>query len=363
LATEIPKPLICSVHPAAWPDLMVARGHAAYRGRQLAGWLYGRGATTFDTMTSLPAALRDALADDYDLTALTTSERQVSTDGTRKFLFRLRDGETVESVMIPMERHVTFCLSSQVGCAMACRFCATARGGLVRNLTAGEIVEQVLRLRDDLASAPQPGHGKKQYNIVLMGMGEPLDNWDQVQAAVDIFVAPEGLGISPRRIQLSTAAPVGGLQQLAEGRHPIGLTISLGGATDAQRRRVMPIAGRESIAKMLTAAERYARRIGRHATVAYVLIAGVTDDLTQARQIARLLQRRPFKVNLIPLNRLDDDTLAPTATPGVLAFQKVLIEAGVPARIRTSGGQDIAAACGQLRRRRRSRPGDPRTEN
>ena len=360
MAIEISKPLMRSVHPATWPDLMVARGHAAYRGQQLAGWLYGQDAAAWDKMTNLPASLRDRLAIDYDLTALTTSERCVSADGTRKFLFRLRDGETVESVMIPMERHTTFCLSSQVGCTMACRFCATARGGLVRNLAAGEIVEQVLRLRDDLASAPQPGHGKKQYNIVLMGMGEPLDNWDQVQAALDILVAPEGLGISPRRIQLSTAAPTGGLQQLVDGRHAVGLTISLGGATDAQRRGVMPIAGREPIAKVLAAAERYARRIGRHATVAYVLIAGVTDDLTQARQIAHLLQRRPFKVNLIPLNRLDDDTLAPTATPRVLAFQKILIEAGVPARIRASGGQDIAAACGQLRRRCGSRPGDSR---
>ena len=357
-ATGAPmKPLLRDIVPREWPRRLSERGEPAYRGRQLAHWLYARAAWSLDAMSNLPRALRQGLAEDWDAAGLATVERRVAGDGTRKFLFRLRDGHTVESVIIPMENHATFCISSQVGCAMACRFCATARGGLVRGLSPGEIVEQVQRLAADLETDPFPQHGDRGYNVVFMGMGEPLDNFAAVRSALDIFTAPEGLGLSVRRVQLSTSAPPHGLPHLASLDLPIGLTISLGGSDDAARRQVMPVSGKAGVAEALDAAAAFAQRSGRRVTIAWVLIDGRTDQLEQARNLARLAADRPFKVNLIPLNELDDDDLTATGSERILAFQRVLTDAGVPAFIRVSGGRDIGAACGQLRRRRQ-RPND-----
>ncbi len=349
---ETMKPLLRDVVPADWPQKLAALGQPAYRGRQLAHWLYGRGARDWDTMRNLPRALRDALAAAYDVSGVTAQDRLVAGDGTRKFLLKLRDGQLVEAVIIPMENHATFCISSQVGCAMACSFCATARGGLVRSLTAGEIVEQVQVLAADLATDPFPQHGDRGYNVVFMGMGEPLDNFAAVRQAVATFTAPDGLGLSTRRVQISTSAPPHGLELLDGLDVPVGLTISLGGADDAARRKVMPVSGRAGVEDALAAAARYAQRTGRRVTIAWVLIAGRTDGLEQAQKLAAATRNRPFKVNLIPMNPLDDSPLRAAGSDRVLAFQRVLTDAGVPAFIRVSGGQDIGAACGQLRRRK-----------
>jgi len=303
-------------------------------------------------MTNLPVAWRDELAAAWDLTALEPEERQQSADGTRKFLFRLRDGNTVESVIIPMANHATFCVSSQVGCAMACRFCATARGGLVRDLEPGEIVEQVQRLEAELAARPVPGHGDRAFNVVFMGMGEPLDAWETVGPAIDLLTDPAGLGMSRRRIQVSTSGPREGLQRLIDAAPGVGLTLSLGGVDDTARKKLMPVPGRTPVAEALDLAAQYARAAGRRVTVAWVLIAGITDGPDQARTLARLLAGRPFKVNLIPMNPLHDDALDRPPPARTLAFQQVLADAGVDAFIRESGGRDIDAACGQLRRRR-----------
>jgi 23S rRNA (adenine2503-C2)-methyltransferase len=345
-------PLLRDLPIDQFPDLLAARGYPAYRGRQLAHWLFARDAFDWESMTNLPRALKEELGAAFDVAGLSLLETLVGADGTRKFLFELRDGHSVESVIIPMEAHATFCISSQVGCAMACRFCATARGGLVRDLTRGEIVEQVQRLRRELAVDPFPQHGDRQFNVVFMGMGEPLDNWPAVTGALETFMAETGLAMSSRRIQISTSGPRHGLSQLATLRHPVGLTISLGGADDAARRKVMPVSGRAGVDEVLAAAEAHAVRAGRTVTVAWVLIAERTDDVQQAETLARRLAGRPFKVNLIPLNELDDDPLRSASNARVLAFQDVLRRAGVPATIRVSGGRDIAAACGQLRRRR-----------
>jgi 23S rRNA (adenine2503-C2)-methyltransferase len=335
-----------------FPGLLAARDHPAYRGRQLAHWLFARDAFTWEALANLPHALKEDLASEFDIAGLSSLETLVGADGTRKFLFALRDGHTVESVIIPMEAHATFCISSQVGCAMACRYCATARGGLARNLTRGEIVEQVQRLRNELIAEPFPQHGDRQFNVVFMGMGEPLDNLPAVTGALDTLVAETGLAMSARRIQISTSGPRPGLFQLGALRHPVGLTISLGGADDAARRKVMPVPGRAGVDEVLAAAEAHAVRTSRTVTVAWVLVADRTDDVQQAETLARRLAGRPFKVNLIPLNERDDDPLRPASNARVLAFQDVLRRAGVPATIRVSGGTDIAAACGQLRRRR-----------
>ncbi len=347
-----PKPLLRSLVPAAFDQVAADAGQPRYRGGQLRSWVYGQGALAWERMTNLPAAWRGDLADAWDLAALAQQERQVSSDGTRKFLFRLRDGNTIESVIIPMARHTTFCVSSQVGCAMACRFCATARGGLVRDLEPGEIIEQVQRLAADLDAEPVPGHGDRAFNVVFMGMGEPLDAWPTVSAALAIMTDPQGLGMSPRRIQISTSGPRAGLEQLIAAAPGVGLTLSIGGADDESRRRLMPVPGRTPVAEAVGLAEQYARAVGRRATVAWVLIEGRTDDPGQAQTLARLLRDRPFKVNLIPMNPLHDDALDRPAGERTLAFQRVLTEAGVDAFIRESGGRDIDAACGQLRRRR-----------
>jgi len=346
------KPLLRDVVPGDWTAKMTEIDQASYRGDQLAHWLYAQGSMDWNAMVNLPRDLRDQLAEEYDLSGLTIRDRLIASDGTRKFLFDLRDGQTIESVIIPMENHTTFCISSQVGCAMACRFCATARGGLVRSLSAGEIVEQVQRMAQDLVDDPYPQHGDRGFNVVFMGMGEPLDNIENVRRALSIFTAENGLGLSSRRIQVSTSAPPHGLKHLAALDIPVGLTISLGGADDQARKQVMPVSGKAGVVEVLNAAERHAQRHSRRVTIAWVLIADKTDHLEQAETLAKLTRNRPFKINLIPLNELDDDNLTATASARILDFQRVLMKAGVPAFIRVSGGRDIGAACGQLRRRR-----------
>jgi len=351
------KPLLRSLVPAALIEAVSRYGGPAYRGRQVCQWAFIHGARTWSEMTNVPATLRTDLETNWDLTGLELLERQVSTDGTRKFLFRLRDDQTVESVIIPMREHATFCLSTQVGCAMACRFCATARGGLVRDLDPGEIVEQVIRLRLDLQSEPFAHHGGREYNVVFMGMGEPLENWDAVRTGIDIMTDPAGLAMSPRRIQISTSGPAAGLRRLLADPPGVGLTLSLGGADDEARRHLMPVPGRTGVAEAVELAAEYARLVGRRATLAWVLIAGTTDSPEQATALASLLRNRPFKVNLIPMNPLDDSNLDRPDTERMAGFQQILQNAGVDSFVRDSGGRDIAAACGQLRRRRQDHSG------
>ncbi len=351
-------PLLRDVPSGEIPSLLVRLGEPPWRARQLSLWLNRARALHWDAMTDLPAELRRRLAELYAIRGLSPLDRLVSEDGTRKFLFALPDGGSVESVIIPMENHLTFCLSSQVGCAMACRFCATARGGLVRNLTAGEILEQIIHLERDLTADPPSGYGDRGYNLVFMGMGEPLDNFEHVAAAIATLTATDGWGVSDRRITISTSGHREGMARLLRLAQPVGLTLSVNAATPALRRRLMPVSARTPLPVLLDLAERWARRIHRKVTLGYVLIDGVNDDLSEARALGHLAARRPFKINLIPLNALDDDALRPPGADRILAFQRVLLMAGVQAFIRVSGGQDIAAACGQLRRRRLERDGD-----
>jgi len=346
------KRLLRSLVPAELAELVADAGWPSYRADQLADWLFRLGAFHWDRMSNLPRTLREELASRFDLTGLELRERQVSRDGTRKFLYRLRDGATVESVIIPMEEHATFCISTQVGCAMACRFCATARGGLVRNLDSAEILEQVLQLRADLEAEPPGDLGGRQFNIVFMGMGEPLDNWEEVARSLVTMTESKGLAMSSRRIQISTSGPAEGLKKLVTANPGVGLTLSLGGSTDEERKAVMPVPGRTSVAEAIDLTVRYARAARRRATVAWVLIAGSTDDPVQAQRLANLLRGKPLKVNLIPMNPLDDADLEPPKEKDIQAFRSVLTDAGIDTFVRTSGGRDIAAACGQLRRRR-----------
>jgi len=348
------KLLLRSLAPDDFDRLVTEVGAPAYRARQLLEWIYKHNALDWDQMGNVPRALRKAVATQFDLSGLQLQERQLSTDGTRKFLFRLRDGHTIESVIIPMADHATFCLSTQVGCAMACTFCATARGGLVRQLATGEIIEQIARLHADLSESPLPGLGDRRFNVVFMGMGEPLDNWAAVEPALQLMMAPEGLAMSRRRIQISTSGPAAGLRQLIAAAPGVGLTLSLGGSTDQERSRVMPVPGRTSLQEALELAAEYGHLSGRRVTIAWVLIQDHTDDADQAVRLAQLLRGQNFKINLIPLNPLLDSRLVPAAKERALAFQQVLTAAGIPTFIRASGGRDIDAACGQLRRRRQT---------
>jgi 23S rRNA (adenine2503-C2)-methyltransferase len=349
------KTLIRSLVPEELAELVAERNLPSFRARQMGDWLYRHGARQWDEMSNLPSGLRTELAAEMDLAGLEQVERQVSVDGTRKFLFRLRDGDSIESVIIPTGDHPTFCLSTQVGCAMACRFCATARGGLVRQVSAGEIVEQVQLLEADLSADPLAGLSGKQHNIVFMGMGEPLDNWEELDRALRLFTHPEALGISPRRIQISTSGPGSGLEKLVGSDWQVGLTLSLGGSSDEERRKVMPVPGRTPVAEAVDLAAAYARKSGRRATLAWVLIAGSTDHPEQAARLVKLARRGNFKVNLIPLNTLADDKLDRPGDDATLAFQRILMDGGIDTFIRLSGGRDIDAACGQLRRRRSGR--------
>ena len=261
------------------------------------------------------------------------------------------------SCLVPVLSHRFFIIcgrpsTSPQRCAMACGFCATARGGLVRNLEAGEIVEQVLYLQSDLLAEPLPGLGDRAFNVVFMGMGEPLDNWAAVSDSLGIMLAPDGLAMSRRRIQISTSGPADGLRQLIADSPGVDLTLSLGGSNDEERRRVMPVPGRTPAMEAIDLAAQYARQAGRTATIAWVMIDGKTDDPDMARRLGSLARRGPFKINLIPLNPLEKDSLTPAKSDSILAFQKILTDMGIKTFIRASGGQDIDAACGQLRRRR-----------
>jgi len=345
------KPLLRDLLTGALSTVVEATGEPGYRTDQLARWLYRDAVLDWESMSNLPQAFRDALAERYDLRGLTIVERQISRDGTRKYLFALRDGHRVESVAIPMENHVTFCISSQVGCAMACSFCATARGGLVRNLSAGEIIEQVLSLADDVKSASADDHRERGYNIVFMGMGEPLDNMDAVETAISGMTAEAGLAMSSRRITISTSGHTEGLERLIASGLSVGLTVSVNTCRPDLRRRLMPRPGRTPLPDILDLVEQYARDRRQRATIAYVLIKGVNDDDSEATALGRMIKGRPFKVNLIPLNRVDDRQ-GPPDPKRVLSFQSILRAEGVEAYLRVSGGDDIAAACGQLREER-----------
>jgi 23S rRNA (adenine2503-C2)-methyltransferase len=272
-----------------------------------------------------------------------TAREQRATDGTRKFLFRLQDGEEIESVLIPDEDRLTACISTQVGCPLACRFCLTGLMGMRRNLKAGEIVGEVLALQDALAA------GERISNIVLMGMGEPLLNLPEVERALRILCDDHGAGFSPRRITLSTAGHVPGIARLAASDLGVNLAVSLSATTDEVRDRLMPINRRWPIADLLNACRAYPLPNRRRLTFEYVMLDGENDSPEDARRLVRLLRGIRCKINLIPFNATPDLPDRPSPRERVEAFQQILIDAHLTATIRESRGRDIAAACGMLR--------------
>jgi 23S rRNA (adenine2503-C2)-methyltransferase len=323
-------------------------GVPAYRGEQVFRWLHEQAVESVDEMTNVPFAVRTALVESAPLRPLAMDVVQEARDGTRKLRFRTTDGRAIESVLIPEDQEnlndtsnrLTLCVSSQVGCAMDCGFCATATLGFGRNLTAGEIVEQVYRATK-LA-------GRRPTNLVFMGMGEPMHNLVEVARALELLQHPWGLHFSPRRITVSTVGIVSGIEKLGQLAPPPNLAISLNATTDEVRDRIMPVNRKWPIAELLAAARKFPLAHGRYLTFEYVLLAGVNDSDADADRLLRLLKNLRCKVNLIPWNPFQGPAFERPSAERIRAFQERLRAAALPVYIRTPRGDDIDAACGQL---------------
>ncbi len=329
-------------------EWVAARGLPAYRAEQLHRRLWVAPVASWSDATELPRQLRGGLDTAFPLSRLTAAMIQQSADGTRKFLWQLDDGEAIESVLIPSGTRRTLCVSSQVGCALGCTFCATGRMGFRRNLSAFEIAAQAreIVLRDP---------AEKPTNVVFMGMGEPLLNWPAVNDALTILNHPDGLGIGARHITVSTVGILPGMAELARRPEQFRLAISLHAPTPERRRAIMPIEKKYDVAAVLKAAEAFRKRV----TFEYVLIAGANDGDRDADALAKLARRLGALVNLLPLHPGGAPDLTPTSTARIRAFRGRLANQGVEATVRRSRGLDIDAACGQLRTaedRRRARP-------
>ena len=336
--------------PVALTDLTLAQletalqaqGMPAYRARQIFRWIYHRGVSDFAAMTDLPQALRVSLEEHFRVHTLATTRRDVSSDGTQKFLLGLDDGTSVETVYIPDTPNQAFCVSTQVGCAMGCSFCLTATMGLVRNLTPGEIVGQVRVLTDALELRD------KAFSIVFMGMGEPLHNYDSTMAAIRILTDSHGFGMSPRRITVSTVGLVPAIQRLATEDVMPNLAISLHATTETQRAALVPVNKKYGIDEVLDACRAFPLGKRDRITFEYVLLAGVNDTPGDAHRLARLLADIRAKVNLIPLNPAPGIPYERPSDDRVNEFGRILADLGLIVSVRKSRGQDIRAACGQL---------------
>lgn len=317
------------------------QGQPAFRGKQLFQWFH-RGAASLEEMTDLPKAFRAQIAASGGISAPVVERKQVSKqDGTIKYLWRLSDGNCIETVLMGYHHGNSVCISSQVGCAMGCSFCASTVGGRVRNLTAGELLDQVVFTQKD--------SGQPISNIVLMGIGEPLDNYDNVRRFLTLVNHPEGINIGMRHISLSTCGLIPGIQRLAQEGLQLTLSVSLHGPDDETRSALMPVNRVYPVAALLEASQAYFAQTGRRISYEYALIDGVNDTPRHARLLGERLAGSGAHVNLIPLNDVAESPLKPSRR--VAAFQKQLLEGGLNATVRRRLGSDIDASCGQLRRK------------
>ncbi len=315
-------------------------GYPAFRGRQIADWLYKKSIHDPDEMTNLPLALRKRLKAETSIGRSKVLKQSRSTDGTTKFLLELADGETIESVMLPYPDRTSVCVSSQVGCAIGCLFCATAECGLVRNLTAGEIVDQVLTL--------QELSGRRVTHVVFMGMGEPLANLSNVIKAIELL--NDEVGISMRKLTISTVGITPAIRKLAEMELQLTLAVSLHAPNDALRQAIIPIAARYPLSELIQACRDYAENTKRRITFEYLLLAGINDSPEKARDVARLLKGMLCHVNLIPYNKVLGKKFERPSQQSIRAFRTVLEQAGIEVTQRVERGHAISGACGQLRK-------------
>lgn len=318
-------------------------GEKKFRAAQLYEWMHAKLARDFSEMTNLSLSLREKCTEQFDLTVLEPVRVQESkTDGTKKFLFALSDGNLVESVLMKYHHGNSVCISSQVGCRMGCRFCASTLGGLVRNLSAGEMLDQVY--------AVTRYTGERVSNVVVMGIGEPLDNRENLLRFIRMLTDERGMHISQRNITVSTCGLVPEIRKLAEENLQITLALSLHGVTDEKRRRLMPIAERYTIAELMDACGYYFEKTGRRITFEYALAGDVNDTEEDARGLTGLAKRLHAHVNLIPVNPVKERDFVSSGRETVRAFQKKLEDGGVNVTLRREMGRDIDGACGQLRR-------------
>ncbi len=318
-----------------------SRGEAAFRGRQIADWIYKKGAGDFGEMKNLSGVLREKLAHEDSLDFPTVAKRTVASDGTTKLLLQMGDGEQIETVRLPYPDRLSVCVSSQAGCAMACQFCATGLGGFRRNLTTSEIIVQILLAKREGEQRETPTH------VVFMGMGEPLLNTGNVLRAIELM--HEEMGIPMRHITVSTVGILAGIEKLAQKNWQLTLAISLHSPDDELRHRLIPTSTKTSVKDIVKAAKDYVARTGRRVTFEYVVLGGVNDSPPLARELARLCKGWPVHVNLIPWNDVPGAQFAGVRPEVLREFRGILERAGISVTQRVQRGADVAAACGQLR--------------
>ena len=341
----MPKLHVLQQTPAGLQAWFAQRGLPAYRAAQVRRWLFQQRAADFQGMTDLPKTLRDRLAEELVVFTTRVAKHRTAHDGTEKLLLETTDGQRIECVLLRDDKsHRTICISTQVGCAMGCVFCASGLDGVVRNLTTGEIIEQMLRLQQLLEPQERLSH------VVVMGMGEPLANLDNLLPALAAATAADGLAIGARRVTISTVGLPAGIRRLADENCRYNLAVSLHAADDPLRSQLVPANRKHPIASVLAAADDYFRRTGRRVTIEYVLLGGLNDRPEHAEALVRLLASRPALVNLIPLNRVPGLRYGPPPADVTARFVEILRQGSLNVTIRYRKGEQIDAACGQLGR-------------
>jgi 23S rRNA (adenine2503-C2)-methyltransferase len=323
--------------------VLITMGEKPFRGRQVAEWIYARGAADFAAMTNLPQKLREQLNEEFRIGTLSEHGRRETADRrTRKVAFSLPDRGVIESVYMSTPRRVTFCLSSQHGCAFACRFCATGRMGRGRNLSAGEILDQVIRLRRELPE------GQRDFNVVMMGMGEPLENYDAVMRALEILTDPKGMGVPSKRLTISTVGLVPQILRLADEGRRYRLAISLHAASDELRSKLMPVNLRFPLEPLMRAVRIHIEKVGQRVTFEYILIEEINDSVRDAAKLVRLVGQLPCRINLIPYNPIGPGRFRRPSPERIQRFVDYLAPRVAAVTVRYSQGVEIGAACGQL---------------
>jgi 23S rRNA (adenine2503-C2)-methyltransferase len=336
--------------------LVTSLAEPAYRARQLLAWVYQRLAVSIDEMTDLPQAFRQKLAQQVNLHTLTPIHEARAKDGTVKILFNLKDGKTVETALMKFpstggKHRYTVCISTQVGCPIGCPFCATGQQGFERNLTPGEIIDQVLYFARYLQDKTIGREGERIKNIVFMGMGEPLVNYDALWQAIEMLNSPDGFGLSARSMTISTAGLIPGIERLSNEKLQVGLAISLHASDNKLRDKLVPINKKYPLEELIPACREYFACTGCRVSFEYALFDGVNDSIVQAQSLADLIQGMNCHVNLISANQTTNQKMQPSPRNKVLAFQQELKNRGINCTLRLSRGQDIDAGCGQLRSR------------
>ncbi|AYC29196.1 23S rRNA (adenine(2503)-C(2))-methyltransferase RlmN [Paenisporosarcina cavernae] len=342
------KESIYSLLPEELEQWLTERGHKAFRANQLYDWLYVKRVDSFDEMSNLPATLREELKASFLVKTLETIIQQTSADGTIKFLFQLQDGYSIETVLMRHEYGNSVCVTTQVGCRIGCSFCASTLGGLKRNLLGGEIVEQVVRVQKALDETSE-----RASHVVIMGIGEPLDNYDAMMSFLKVINHKKGLNIGARHITVSTSGIIPKIYQFADEQLQINFALSLHAPNSELRSRLMPINKAYKLPDLMEAIRYYTDKTGRRVSFEYGLFGGVNDQVEHAEELAKLIKDVKCHVNLIPVNYVPERDYVRTPRNQIFAFEKTLKKHGVNATIRREHGSDIDAACGQLRAKER----------